>query len=133
MPSSTKRIYEMSGISILSDTNPIIYLLDGNAEVAAFLDEKQVWISVITELELFGKKGLSNAEISEIDSLLNSCFIAELTPQIKQISKELMQLYSIRLPDAIIAATAMYLDIPLFSADIEFQKIPELKFILLEL
>jgi predicted nucleic acid-binding protein len=123
----------MSGISILSDTNPIIYLLDGNVEVAAFLDEKQVWISVITELELFGKKGLSKAEISEFDSLLSSCFIAELTPQIKQISKELMQKYSIRLPDAIIASTAMYLDIPLLSADLEFQKIPELKFILLEL
>jgi predicted nucleic acid-binding protein len=123
----------MSGISILSDTNPIIYLLDGNVEVAAFLDEKQVWISVITELELFGKKGLSKAEISEIDSLLSSCFIAELTPQIKQISKELMQKYSIRLPDAIISSKAMYLDIPLLSADLEFQKIPELKFILLEL
>jgi hypothetical protein len=47
----------MSGISILSDTNPLIYLLDGNTEVADFLDGKQVWISVITELELFGKKG----------------------------------------------------------------------------
>ena len=70
----------MSGISILSDTNPIIYLLDGNTEVAAFLDGKQVWISVISELELFGKKGLSKAEIREIDSLLSSCFIAELTP-----------------------------------------------------
>lgn len=123
----------MSGISILSDTNPIICLLDGNVEVAAFLDEKQVWISVITELELFGKKGLSKAEISEIDSLLSSCFIAELTPQIKQISKEVMQKYSIRLPDAIISSKAMYLDIPLLSADLEFQKIPELKFILLEL
>lgn len=123
----------MSGISILSDTNPIIYLLDGNTEVAAFLDGKQVWISVISELELFGKKGLSKAEIREIDSLLSSCFIAELTPQVKHIAKELMQKHAVKLPDAIIAATAIYLDLPLFSADIEFQKISELNFILFDL
>jgi predicted nucleic acid-binding protein len=49
----------MNGISILADANPLIYLLDGNVEVAEFLDEKQVWLSVISELELFGKRGLS--------------------------------------------------------------------------
>ncbi len=123
----------MSGISILSDTNPIIYLLDGNAEVAAFLDEKQVWISVISELELFGKRGLNKAEIKEINTLLSNCFIAELTPQVKQLAKELMQKQAIKLPDAIIAATAIYHDLPLLTADAAFRSIPGLKLILLEL
>jgi len=80
----------MNGISILSDTNPLIYLLDGNKEVAEFLDEKQVWLSVISELELFGKPGLSKAEIKEINLQLDSCLIAELSPQIKRITKDLM-------------------------------------------
>lgn len=123
----------MNGISILCDTNPIIYLLDGNAEVANFLDEKQVWLSVITELELFGKKGLSKYEIKEINALIDSCFIAELTPQIKQIVKELIQKYPVKLPDAIIAATALYLDLPLLTADTGFQKIQALKLVLLEI
>ncbi|MEX0780292.1 MAG: hypothetical protein WD491_04185 [Balneolales bacterium] len=48
----------MNGISLLSDTNPLIYLLDGNESAAEYLDGKQVWLSVISELELFGKKGL---------------------------------------------------------------------------
>jgi hypothetical protein len=123
----------MSGISILSDTNPLIYLLDGNTEVASFLDGKQVWISVITELELCGKKGLSNEEMNEINYLLDSCFIAEINPQIKNSAKHLMQHFPIKLPDAIIAATAMYLDLPLLTADEGFKKVPDLKLILIEI
>ena len=56
----------MNGISIVSDTNPLIYLLNGSEKAAAYLDGKQILISVITELELFGKKGLSISEIREI-------------------------------------------------------------------
>jgi predicted nucleic acid-binding protein len=123
----------MNGISVLADTNPLIYLLDGNVEVAEFLDEKQVWLSVISELELFGKRGLSKPEIKEINALLDDCFIAELTPHVKQLVKKLMQKYAIKLPDAIIAATALYLDLPLLTADKEFSKITGIKLILLEL
>ena len=92
----------MDGISIVSDTNPLIYLLNGNREVANYLDGKQVWISVITELELFGKK-------------------------------DLMQKASVKLPDAIVAATAIYLDFPLLTADTGFEKVPGLNLILLEI
>ena len=122
----------MNGVSIVCDTNPLIYLLDGNKQVAELLDQQQVWVSVISELELFGKRGLSDAEIAEINLLLDSCFIAELSPQIKKIVKELIQKFNIKLPDAIIAATALYLDLPLLTADKEFNKVPNLKLILLE-
>jgi len=44
-----------------------------------------------------------------------------------------MQKFVIKLPDAIIAATALYLDLPLLTADKEFSKIPDVKLILLEL
>lgn len=123
----------MNGISLLSDTNPLIYLLGGNIEVAEILDEKQVWLSVISELELFGKRGLSKSDIREINALLDNCFIAELSPQVKRIVKEIMQSVVVKLPDAIIAATALYLDLPLLTADIGFRKIPKLKLILLEI
>ena len=45
----------MNGISLLSDANPLIYLLDGNHEVAGYLDEKQVWLSVIFGEYISGK------------------------------------------------------------------------------
>ncbi len=122
----------MDGISIVSDTNPLIYLLNGNTLAAEYLDGKQVWVSVISELELFGKKGLDNNEIEAINSLLNSCFIAEINPHIKELTKSILQKVTVKIPDAIVAATAVYLDMPLLTADVGFTKIPDLKLILLE-
>jgi hypothetical protein len=122
----------VSGLSILSDTNPLIYLLDGNKEVAEYLDGKQVWISAITELELFGKKGLNKTEIDEINHLIDNCIIADINAEIKQITKKLLQESSVKLPDAIIAATSFYLDIPLFTSDTGFNNIPDLNLVLFE-
>ena len=122
----------MSGINIVSDTNPLIYLLNGDTKAAAFLNGKQVWISVISELELFGKKGLSKDETNEIELLIENCFVADINEAIKQITKRLLQLPGIKLPDAIIAATAIYLDMPLLTYDAGFYKVPELKLLVLE-
>jgi predicted nucleic acid-binding protein len=52
----------MNGISILADTNIIVYLLNRNARIAELLDGKEVYRSVITELELFGKRNLTASE-----------------------------------------------------------------------
>ena len=122
----------MTGISILTDTNPLIYLLDGNTEIARILDGKIVWLSVISELELFGKKGLSTQDIQQINALVRSCYIAEINPDIKKITKDLLQSYPVKLPDAIIAATSIYLDLPLITSDKSFHKLPDLKLVLFE-
>lgn len=122
----------MNGVSIVSDTNPLIYLLNGSKKAAEYLNDKQVWISAISELELYGKKGLSKAEKSNIDLLIESCFIAELNYGIKTITKNLLQKVNIKLPDAIVAATALYLDLPLLTFDSDFTRVPELKLFILE-
>jgi predicted nucleic acid-binding protein len=122
----------MNGISIVSDTNPLIYLLNGSEKAAAYLDGKQIWISVITELELFGKKGLSISEIREIEYLTENCLVAELNNEIKKITKKLLQTANIKLPDAIIAATAIYLGLPLLTFDTGFNAIPGLNLFILE-
>jgi predicted nucleic acid-binding protein len=120
----------MNGNRILLDTNPVIYLLDGNEEVALHLQGKECWISVITELELFGKKGLTNIEIEIIESFIDDCLVADLMVGIKKTTKQLIQKYRLRLPDAIVAATALYLDLPLLTADTGFVQITELELIL---
>jgi hypothetical protein len=122
----------MNGISIVSDTNPLIYLLNGNLKAAEYLDGKQVWISVITELELFGKKNLNKEEKEEIDLLVENCLVADLNQGIKRLTKNLLQLPRIKLPDAIVAATAIYLDLPLLTFDSDFHNIPELKLMILK-
>ncbi|QOI98042.1 MAG: type II toxin-antitoxin system VapC family toxin [Flammeovirgaceae bacterium] len=123
----------MSGIRIVSDTNPLIYLLSGSKEVGNHLDGKECWISVITELELFGKKGLSAQHKREIQKLLDSCFIVDLLPEIKSLIKDIQQTNTLKLPDAIIAATAIYLDLPLLTADKNFKKIGDLELILISI
>lgn len=54
----------MSGIRILCDTNILLYLLSNNELVVDFLMGKQVYISAITELELFGKQNMTDEEVS---------------------------------------------------------------------
>ncbi len=119
----------MNGLRIICDTNPLIYLLDGNKDLAQFLDNKQIYLSIVTELELFGKQNLSTQESEIIESLLSNCFIVDINQEIKQTYKILKQQYTIKLPDAIIAATAIYLDIPLLTIDHDFKNIKELKLI----
>ena len=115
----------MSGNSVISDTNTLIYLLDDTQTYSTSaeqkLDGKQVWISVITELELFGKKGLRQNELKAIEKLVNSCFVVDLNTNIKNITKQLMQSVKIKLPDAIIASTSLYLNFPLVTADTDFK------------
>jgi len=126
----------MSGNSVISDTNTLIYLLDDTQTYSTSaeqkLDGKQVWISVITELEQFGKKGLRQNELKAIEKLVNSCFVVDLNTNIKNITKQLMQSVKIKLPDAIIASTSLYLNFPLVTADTGFQNIPQLDLLFLE-
>jgi predicted nucleic acid-binding protein len=123
----------MSGIRVLCDTNTLIYLLKNNANVVDFLTEKQVFISSVTELELYGKPNLNATELSIIDVLVESCFVIDLIQPVKQVVKTIKQHYKIKLPDAIIAATAIYMDIPLVTFDNDFCQIEELKLVLLKL
>ncbi len=122
----------MNGIKIVADTNPLIYLLNGSTKAAEYLDGKQIWISAISELELYGKKGLTKNEKKAIEMLTDSCFVADLNDAIKEITKELLQSVNIKLPDAIIAATAVYLDLPLLTFDADFTHVPGLKLFILE-
>jgi predicted nucleic acid-binding protein len=123
----------MSGIRVLCDTNTLIHLLNGNRDVAAFLTGKSISISVITELELYGKQNLSKRELSIIDVLVENCFVVDLLHPVKQIVKELKQKYKIKLPDAIVAATALYLDVPFVTFDTDFKNITGLKLVLFNL
>jgi len=120
----------MNGVRIVCDTNPMIYLLDGNKDIARLLDGKQIYLSVITELELFGKPNISVHDSKIIEVLLDECFVIDINQDIKHIYREIKQKHSIKLPDAIIAATAIYLDMPLLTFDKNFKKLSHLKLLM---
>ncbi len=123
----------MSGNSILIDTNIALYLLNGDNTIAELLNGKDVYLSFISELELLGFQDLRDEDVPLIEEFLNSCIIVDLNQAIKKITIELKRAQKIKLPDAIIAATSKYMNLPLISADQGFEKITELQFIKYEL
>ena len=119
----------MSGSNLLIDTNIALYLLNGDQTVSDLLMGQDVYISFITELELLGYQDLNESDIPVIESFLESCVIVDINQTIKLKTIDIRRSYSIKLPDAIIAATASYLNMPLVSADREFEKIMDFQFI----
>lgn len=123
----------MSGNKILIDTNIALYLFKGDQELANALQDSEAYVSFINELELLGHKEITSEELNWIELFLEECSIMEFNQGIKGITISLRQTYSLKLPDAIIAATAIFLGIPLISADKHFDKINELSFVLYQL
>lgn len=119
----------MNGDNIQIDTNIALYLLSGDRVVAEILDGKNVFISFITELELLGFHGITIEEHQRIENFLKECIIVDLNESIKLETVKLKQSNKIKLPDAIIGATSIYMNIPLISADSGFEKFDELQFI----
>ncbi len=109
----------MSGIDFLADTNFLIYLLEGRPEAAAFATYSFA-VSFVTEIELLGRYGLETNEEVSIRDLLNDCVIVELTTTVKQNAIALKQNRRIKLPDAIVAATAQTFGLTLLTADTGF-------------
>jgi predicted nucleic acid-binding protein len=122
----------MNGNNFLADTNAFIYLLDKHPSVQSLL--QSTWLfSFITEIELLGKPGITPSQIKEINGLLAVCTKVTHTEPINKTAIFLKQSYKIKVPDAIIAATAIQQEIPLLTFDKGFSRIKELDLVLLEL
>lgn len=122
----------MNGLNFLIDTNIALYLLSGNQTIAEIIDGSQLYISFISQLELLGYKGITSKEQLAVKHFLNECIVIDLNEGIKKNTISIKQKYQIKLPDSIIAATAMYLDLPLLTADKGFVKIDKLDLALFE-
>ena len=123
----------MSGAKLLVDTNVFIRLFEGDTGVAEYLQGKHVFVSFITEMEHLGFHGISETDKQFYRTVLNDCSLVELSQPVKERTISLKQQHKIRLPDAIIAATASYLGIPLLTFDKGFSKVSEIDVLLLSL
>jgi len=121
----------MSGHKYLADTNTFIFLLDKHPSLDSFLGSDWHY-SFITEIELLGKPGITVQEIKTIQELLNICKKVTHTEEINQVTISLKQKYKIRLPDALIAATAISSDLPVLTFDRGFTQISDVDIVLLE-
>lgn len=115
----------MNGISFVADTNALIYLLNGNTCMTPYLD-KNLSYSVISEMELLSYSGITKSEENSIKSLLKECEEVALSAEIKEKTIEIRKKYKTKLPDAIVAASAIVSGLPLITADKGFNQIVEL-------
>lgn len=107
----------MNGDKILLDSNIIVYLLGGDETLAHLLDSKTAYVSFITQLELLSYKDITAEETSKIREFLDQCIIVDINQEIKEKVISLRKMYSLKLPDSIIVATALYYNVPLISAE----------------
>lgn len=120
----------MSGNKLFVDTNIFLYLLDGEKTVADVLSGNQIYISFITELELLSFHKLNSSDEIRIKQLIKDVTIIDINNDIKQNAIEIRQEYQLKLPDAIILASAKFLDIALFTADKQLNKVKNINLIL---
>jgi predicted nucleic acid-binding protein len=123
----------MNGNKLFVDTNILIYLLQGNHEIKEILEGKRITISFITEMELLSFPNLSSQEKGLIEELIEDCKVINVNTDIKLSAIEIRKRFKLKLPDAIIMASALYEDIPFLTADHQFEKVDDGEIILYQI
>lgn len=125
----------MGRTNYLIDTNVAIYYfgLALSKESEKLMDQiliESYSISVINRIELLGFKGLSRNESEALNSFISNSNIFDLEENIILETIQIRKKYSIKLPDAIIAATCIVTNCSLITNNIkDFDKITGLQLI----
>ena len=115
---------------VIADTNIVIYTLKGLATIEPYLTYDFA-LSDITVIELLGVKDIEKQTLKLRQDFINSAYTYPLNHNIRQLAISLKQAYKLKIPDAIIAATALHYNQPLLTADKDFKKIKELPAIII--
>lgn len=111
------------------DTNAVVALLNGNRELAARLEAAAyVGISVVTYLEFLAFEGLTREDLKNFKQF---CSRVEIVPlvhndELADNALSLRTRHRLKLPDAIIGATALCRKAILITNDSHFSDIPVL-------
>jgi predicted nucleic acid-binding protein len=114
----------------LIDTNAVIDYLDNKlpANAAAMLDEEELEISVITRMELLAWRNADSQQLSILNEFISSVVVWGLDEPVILKGIETRKSFRIKLPDAIIAATAIVHDLELITRNItDFKNIKGLR------
>jgi len=121
----------MSGNRFLLDTNAVIALLQGNKQLLLLLNAADwIGVSIISKLEFLSFSEITNDDINLFGKFLQKVDVIDLcNDENNLISRviEFRKTYNIKLPDAIIAASAHYSNAVLVSKDKSLGKINNIK------
>ena len=120
----------MSGNRYLLDTNAIVALLQGNNQLIQRLQKADwVGISVISQIEFLVFPNLTESDRQLFQVFLQRVQVIDLSSGDENLIRmivEIRQQYRLKLPDAIIAAIALYQSASLMTADQAFKNVNEL-------
>lgn len=121
----------MSGIRFLLDTNAITALLQGNQVLVEQLKTAEwVGISIINQIEFLANPALNGADKALFRLFLTRIEVLDLKKEDEVLLEKILTVrtkYRLKLPDAIIAATAILASATLVSSDQGFANIAKLK------
>lgn len=114
------------------DTNAILYYLKDDPHTVSslrkiFTQNVPLYVSAITELELFAFSNLSATEEAVIEELLTTVAVFAVDSHIARLAAFIRRQYRLKLPDSSIAATAMFTVSTLLTRNTRgFQRVPRL-------
>jgi hypothetical protein len=114
------------------DTNAILYYLNGDQQVAALLGQQfeenaPLYVSAITEAELFRYPKLKAKEAIDIDSFLKIITLLPIDSRIARLAGSIGRTSGVKLADSIVAATALTTGSTLLTRNVkDFKSVPDL-------
>ena len=111
------------------DTNTIIYYLKDDPDAVAvlkdiFSQDTPLYISAVTEIELFSFPTLNDQEAEQIEALLRTIAVIPVDSRIARTAGLIRSTYHVNIADSVIAATALFTGTTLLTRNIrDFRKI----------
>ncbi len=108
---------------LVADTSFLVNFFNGRAEAMEYLEGKSVWLSGVVEIELLSSSTLTSQNRKLIKAFISQTFVVDLLPAIKEIAIDLRVRHKLKLSDAVVAATSIYLYTPLYTYDKDFKRL----------
>ncbi|PKL15502.1 MAG: hypothetical protein CVV49_21075 [Spirochaetae bacterium HGW-Spirochaetae-5] len=117
-------------MNYLFDTNALIYLLKGKSKQLPITDEDNILISFITKIELLSHNS-SSEEKKNINKILDNYNMILIDDDLINRTVDIRKNFGLKLPDSIIAATALRENATLITSDSQIiKKAPDMSMLI---
>jgi predicted nucleic acid-binding protein len=110
----------MDKLRFMLDTNVIIDTLNNDLDLLAFLEtfpDCEIYINPVVAIEVLAKASMSEAEEAAVHALLDSFKWTEIDKAVCEVAIQIRRAKELRLPDALIAASAITINATVLSND----------------